>query len=174
MTGPDTGLYVGTVESNKLDQDGCIGINIPALGGTFPARVAAFMAGNNRGLQFLPEERDQVLVAAVTGSDVKWAVIGSVWSRNEKPPAANSDGKNDRKIIKTRGGNEIRLIDKDGDETIEIVDKTGDNIISIKTKTNAIAISSKDGTISLEAKSVSIKATGGNVSIEGKEVRLND
>ncbi len=140
MNEPFAALYVGTVESNKLDQDGCIGISIPALGGTFAARIVAQMAGDQRGVQFLPEQGDQVLVAAVTGSDVKWAVIGSVWSRNEKPPAANSDGKNDSKIIKTRGGNQIRLIDKNDDETIEIVDKTGKNTISIRTKTNAIAI----------------------------------
>ena len=79
MSPHGTGFYVGTVESNKLDQDGCIGVKIPALGGTFTARVAAQLAGDNRGVVLLPEKNDQVLVAYVLGSDVEWAVIGSLW-----------------------------------------------------------------------------------------------
>lgn len=174
MNQPGTSLYVGTVESNKLDKDGCIGISIPALGGTFQARVAAQMAGDTRGVVFLPEQHDQVLVAAVMGSDVKWAVIGGVWSRNEKPPETNSDGKNDTKIIKTRGGNVIRLIDKDDDQSIEITDKDGKNTISIKTKTNAITIASTDGSITLKAKSIHMEATDGDVVVKGgPNIKLN-
>jgi uncharacterized protein involved in type VI secretion and phage assembly len=116
-------FFIGMVESNKVDADGCIGISIPALGGTFQARVVAQMAGDGRGVLFLPEEKDQVLVAPVTGSDVKWVVIGSLWSRNEKPPDVNSNGKNDMKIIKTRGGNMIKLVDTDSHERIEIESK---------------------------------------------------
>jgi uncharacterized protein involved in type VI secretion and phage assembly len=173
MSQPGAGLYVGTVDSNKLDQDGCIGISIPGLGGTFQARVVAQMAGDKRGIVFLPEKNDHVLVAAVLGSDVKWVVIGSLWSRNEKPPETNGDGENDTKIIKTRGGNVIRLIDKDGDESIEIADKTGKNRISIKTKANTMTIESTEGSISLLAKSIDIQATDGNVTIQGGQVHLN-
>src|SRR6185436_885476 len=100
-------------------------------------------------------------VATVHGSDVDWAVIGSMWSRNEKPPETNGDGKNDVKLIKTRGGNVIRLIDKDGDEGIEITDKTGKNKVSIQTKNKVVSIDSTDGSINLTAKSISIKATDG-------------
>jgi len=183
MTQSGTGLYVGTVENNTLDADGCIGVSIPALGGTFAARVAAPMAGNDRGMTFLPEQNDQVLVAAVVGSDVTWAVIGSVWSRNEKAPAANDDGENDTKIIKTRGGNVIQFSDKDGDESIEIADKTGKHRISIQTQAKALTIESTDGSITLLAKSIRIEATDGAVNIKatngdvtingGPNVRLN-
>jgi uncharacterized protein involved in type VI secretion and phage assembly len=174
MNQPGTGLYVGTVESNKLDQDGCIGVKIPALGATFKARVAAPLAGSDRGVVLLPEQNDQVVIACVVGADAEWAVLGSLWSRNEKPPVSNGDGKNDVKVIKTRGGNVIRLIDKDGDEGIEITDKTGKNKISIQTKTNAVSIASTDGSISLKARSIDIEATGGDVKIKGgPNVKLN-
>jgi uncharacterized protein involved in type VI secretion and phage assembly len=170
---PGTSLYVGTVESNKLDQDGCIGVEIPALGGTFMARVTAQLAGDDRGVVLLPEKGDQVLVACVQGADVEWAVIGSLWSRNEKPPVTNSDGKNDVKLIKTRGGNVIRLIDKDGDEGIEITDKTGKNKIRIETKNNAVSLESTNGSVRLLAKSIFIEATDGDVEIKGRNVKLN-
>jgi uncharacterized protein involved in type VI secretion and phage assembly len=167
-----SGLYVGTVKDNTLDQDGCIQVNIAALGGVFAARVVAQMAGDQRGFLFLPENNDQVLIAAVEGADVKWAVMGSLWSRKEKPPAPNKDGKNDTKLIKTRGGNIIRLIDTDGNESIEITDKTGKNRIAIETKTNTMTLQS-DGSISLKAKSISIEATDGDKIVRGTNVRIN-
>lgn len=174
MNHPATRLYVGLVESNKVDQDGCISVKIPALGATFAARLVSQLAGDSRGSVLLPEKNDQVLVATVLGSDVGWVVVGSMWSRNEKPPETNSDGKNNVKLIKTRGGNVIRLIDKDGDEGIEITDKTGKNKISIQTKNNVVSIESTDGSINLSAKSISIKATKGDVTITGgPNVKLN-
>ena len=174
MNHPNSCMYVGVVESNKLDQDGCIGVKISALGGTFRARVVSQMAGDARGAVLLPEKDDQVLVASVLGSDVDWAVVGSLWSRNEKPPETNKDGKNDVKLIKTRGGNVIRLIDKDGDEGIEITDKTGKNKISIQTKDKIVSVESIEGSISLKAKSISITATDGDVTIKGgPNVQLN-
>jgi uncharacterized protein involved in type VI secretion and phage assembly len=172
MSHPDTGLYIGTVEDNTIDRDGCIGIKIPALGGTFPARLTAPMAGDARGMVFLPEKNDQVLVAAVLGSDVRWAVIGSVWSRNEKPPVTNGDGKNDTKIIKTRGGNVIRMTDTDNDERIEITDKTGTNTISIGTKNNEITIKAA-GAVSIKGKTVTLEATNGDVTVTGQKIYLN-
>jgi uncharacterized protein involved in type VI secretion and phage assembly len=172
MNAGTSALYVGSVEDNSLDADGCIKISLPPLGGSFLARVTTQMAGKGRGVLFLPEVGDQVLVASVLGSDVKWAVIGSLWSRNEMPAETNGDGKNDQKILQTRSGNVIRLIDSDGDERIEIADSSGNNTITISTKSNKVTVTAADS-IGLSANSISIEATNGDLVLKGTRVMIN-
>ena len=64
MTGELGGVYLAIVDSNKLDERGRIGITIPhsERAGSYPAHIASFMAGDQRGALFLPEINDQVLV----------------------------------------------------------------------------------------------------------------
>jgi uncharacterized protein involved in type VI secretion and phage assembly len=131
------------------------------------ARIAAPMAGNDRGAYFLPEIDDEVLVAFAHG-DVRFPyVIGSLWNGVDKPPADNADGANNVRIIKSRSGHVIRLDDTDGKEQIEIADGTGRNQIVIDTATNTVRITSAgdiqlsapDGTIKLSAKSIDLGAS---------------
>jgi hypothetical protein len=103
---------------------------------------------------------------------VEWAVLGAVWSRNDKPPETNSGGANDVKTITTRGGSIIRFVDTDKDEKIEIVDKTGNNKITIETKTKTITIAATEA-INVSAKAVTIEATNGDLVLKGKKVQIN-
>jgi uncharacterized protein involved in type VI secretion and phage assembly len=113
-------MYVGVVETVALDAHGCLKVRIPVLNGIFDCRVAMPMAGAGRGMAFLPEKADQVLVAGVMGSDVEFVMLGGLWSANAQPPELAGAQTNDTKVIRTRGGNEIRLIDAEGEERIEI------------------------------------------------------
>lgn len=127
------GVYAGIVKSNKLDGEGRIEISLEVVTGdattTYFARVATLMAGPERGMQFLPEVDDQVLVAFEQGYIERPIIIGSLWNSKDKPPDVNQNGNNDLKLIKTRGGNEIRIIDKDGKESIEICSTNGKILI---------------------------------------------
>jgi uncharacterized protein involved in type VI secretion and phage assembly len=116
------GVYVGIVKANKLDDEGRIQIMMEGINqsGVYLARIASLMAGNNMGIEFLPEVGDQVLVAFEQGSFNKPIVIGSLWNKRDKPPVNNSDGNNNIKIIKTRGGNEIRITCNESEESIAI------------------------------------------------------
>jgi uncharacterized protein involved in type VI secretion and phage assembly len=160
------------------------------------ARVAAPMAGKDRGAFFLPEVDDEVLVAFDHG-DIRFPyVIGALWNGVDVPPATNDDGKNNVRLIKSRSGHVIRLNDEDGRETVEIVDKTGKNSIVIDTAKNTIAITSdKDitlkaanGTITLDAQKVAVKSSAdarveagggmdvkasGTMNIKGATVNIN-
>ena len=80
------------------------------------------MAGKERGLYFLPEVDDEVLVAFEHGSPDAPYVLGGLWNGKDVPPESNADGKNDRRSIMSRSGHVIRLNDKEGEEQIEIVD----------------------------------------------------
>ena len=122
MTESVQGVYVGTVYKNTIDVEGRIMIMMEGVNqsGIYLARIASLMAGNEMGIEFLPEVGDQVLVAFEQGNFNKPIVIGSLWNKSDKPPDTNRDGNNNLKIIKTRGGNEIRISCVQGEEKIDI------------------------------------------------------
>lgn len=128
------------------------------------ARVVTFMAGNDMGGYFLPEVNDEVLVAFENGDIDHPVIIGGLWSGAMKPPETNSDGKNNRRLIKSRSGHLVILDDKSGSEKIEIIDKSGNNFITIDTAANKITLTSE--------KDIEIKAPKGKVSIDAMQFEL--
>ncbi|HEU4677948.1 MAG TPA: phage baseplate assembly protein V, partial [Terrimicrobiaceae bacterium] len=128
-----------------------------------------------RGMFFLPEKNDEVLVAFEQGDRGRPYVLGALWNGRDKPPEANADGRNNLRLIKSRSGHVVRLDDSLGAEKIEIIDKSGSNSISIDTATNSITIKAmRDviieaplGKISLSAQSVEVKSTA-DTKVESK------
>jgi uncharacterized protein involved in type VI secretion and phage assembly len=199
-SGRIAGVVIGIVTNNKDEEGmGRVKVRFPWLSESDEsnwARVAAPMAGKERGAYFLPEVDDEVLVAFEHG-DLRFPyVLGALWNGQDKPPADNSDGKNNLRLIKSRSGHTIKLNDEDGKETIEIIDKSEKNSIVIDTAKNSITITSeKDitlsatkGTIKLDAKNLEIKSSaaskiesganldvkaGGKMKIKGSTVDIN-
>ncbi len=183
------GVVVGVVTNNQdPDKMGRVKVKFPWLSDSdesYWARLATPMAGKDRGIYFLPEVDDEVLVAFEHG-DVRFPyVLGALWNGQDqdKPPEQNSDGKNNIRMIKSRSGHIIRLNDEEGKETIEIIDKSGKNSIAIDTTNNAITITSdKDitlkapqGTIKLDAQKLEIKSSA-DTKIEanaGMDIKAN-
>jgi uncharacterized protein involved in type VI secretion and phage assembly len=123
---------------------------------------------------FLPEVDDEVLVAFEHG-DVRFPyVLGALWNGQDKPPAANDDGNNNLRVIKSRSGHIIRLDDGDGAEKIEIIDKTEKNSITIDASANTITVKadaditleSAHGKVIIKGQSVEIQSTAQHVKIE--------
>ena len=132
------------------------------------ARMAAPMAGNQRGVYFLPEVGDEVLVAFEHG-DVRFpCVLGALWNGQDAPPVSNSDGKNNVRMIKSRSGHVVKLNDEDGNETIEIIDKSQKNSIVIDTAKNTITVTT-DKDITFSASKGTIKLDAQNVEITGSQ-----
>jgi uncharacterized protein involved in type VI secretion and phage assembly len=165
------GVVIGVVTNNS-DPDGLgrVRVKFPWLSDadeSFWARIAAPMAGNDRGVYFLPEIDDEVLVM-FERCDVRFPyVIGSLWNGKDQAPAGNADGKNNLRVIKSRSGHLIKLNDEEGKETVEIIDSSGRNSIVIDTANDTITITSgqdivlaaPDGTIRLAAKKVEIESS---------------
>jgi len=166
-----TGVVVGVVTNNQ-DPDGMgrVKVRFPWLSDSDEsqwARIAAPMAGKERGVYFLPEVDDEVLVACEHGDPRFPYILGALWNGQDAPPETNSDGKNNIRVIKSRSGHVIRLNDEDGKEMIEIVDKSEKNSIVFDTANNTITITTdKDitlaapqGTIKLDAQKIEIKSS---------------
>jgi uncharacterized protein involved in type VI secretion and phage assembly len=183
------GVVVGIVTDNRdPDAMGRVKVELPWLPGETVsdwARVAALMAGDDRGSFFLPEVGDEVLVAFEHGDTRRPYVIGALWNGVDKPPETNADGQNNKRVVKSRSGMTILLDDTAGNEHVEIADRLGINKIVVHMAQNKVTISST-GQLELEAPLISIKAQtlalsagaglsvegGGSVDLKGKVVNI--
>lgn len=169
------GVAVAVVKENK-DSSGLGRVKVSYPWHSQPhqsywARVATPMAGNKRGIYFIPEVEDEVLVAFERG-DLRFPyILGSLWNGKDKSPETNADGKDDVRLIKTRAGH--KLLFNDGSKKLvqlELSDgkklaMDDDGIVIDDGKGNRVAIKSGDGSITIQAKTqLAIKAP--KISIE--------
>ena len=192
------GVAIGLVTDNQDPEGlGRVKVNFPwydANTQSFWARIAVPMAGNEHGTWFLPEIGQEVLVG-FEREDIRFPyVLGALWNGKEPPPTANSDGKNDERLIRSRSGHELYFNDgaqpkvelklKDGKHLvfdqngIVLEDEKGD---TFKIESNSGAISIKaTGQVKIEAASISIQASGalelkagGTLTLRGSLVQIN-
>jgi phage protein D len=156
------GLRVGKVDKN-VDEAGLgrVKVVFPGVGddaGSTWARVATPMAGADRGLYLLPDEKDDVVVAFLEGSQRDPVVLGSVWNMKAQPPVANRLPGNNVRVLKTHK-HEILLDDTDTKEQIVIRHAKG-----------ATVTLRADGSVAIEAKgNLELTATG-DVKLSGANV----
>jgi len=192
------GLAVAIVTQNQ-DPDGLCRVKVSYPWHEKPtesywARLATPMAGDDRGLVLIPEIGDEVLVG-FEREDLRFpCVLGSHWNGKDKSPFPNSDGKNDKRMLRSRkkhyllfddgskGAVELKhekgrrvLFDDNG---ILVEDENG-NTFKIDSNSGAITIEAK-GKLSIKAASISIEATGslnlnasGTLGMRGSLVNIN-
>jgi phage baseplate assembly protein V len=121
------------------------------------ARMAVPMAGKDRGIWFLPEVGDEVLVACDAERVEHPYVVGCLWNGQDPPPETNANGKNDLRMIRSRSGHEIVFDDgPQGRIDIHLEDKKR----TVRLDPNGIEISDDSGN------SIAITSTPGNISIK--------
>ena len=150
------------------------------------ARVATPMAGNKRGIYFIPEVNDEVLVAFDRG-DVRFPyVLGSLWNGKDPSPETNDDGKNDVRVIHSRADHKITIDDgsqpliqielADGKRVtlnrdgIELDDKQG-NKVTMQSGGGSVTIEAASS-VSLKAPQISVEASG-SLTLKGGVVQIN-
>ena len=165
------GVAFAVVTNNK-DPDGLgrVKVAFPWLDAAVEsawARVVTPMAGRQRGLYFLPEVDDEVLVAFEHGSPNAPYVLGGLWNGKDKPPESNADGKNNLRAIRSRSGHVVRFVDTAGEERIEIVDAGGADSIVISKKDNSITVKARSAVTVESGGAVTVKANG-DITIEAR------
>ena len=184
---PTTGLVVGVVTDNQdPDGQGRVKVKYPWLSNDHAsdwARVVSPGGGNTRGIQFLPEVNDEVLVGFEMG-DVHFPyVLGGLWNRQDPPPvrsaeAASSAGVQ-RRVIRSRAGHRITIDDTAGGGGITVEDSNG-NKLALDSGSNGMLLQAR-GTIKIEAQGqvqirglgVTIEGGAGTVDVTGSLVNLN-
>jgi uncharacterized protein involved in type VI secretion and phage assembly len=184
------GAVIGVVTNNNDPaQLGRVKVEYPWLGDEPPVeshwcRLASPAAGKERGLLFVPEVGDEVLVAFVHGDPNAPCVVGALWNGKDKPPKPKegdviADGSVNRRVIRSRSGHEVVLDDTPGEERIVIRDSK-DTMITLDAAKKALTISA-DGDITLKCNNFTLSAKSdiniegrGTVAVDGKrQVALN-
>jgi uncharacterized protein involved in type VI secretion and phage assembly len=172
------GIATALVTQNK-DPDGLCRVKVSYPWHEKPsesywARLGNSMAGADRGLVLIPEVGDEVIVG-FEREDLRFPIVlGALWNGQDKPPSANKDGKNDKRILKSRkkhyllfdDGTQgvVELAHEKGrkvvfdDNGIAMQDEKG-NIIKIDSNSGAITIMAK-GELKIKAAAITIEATG--------------
>ncbi|RIV25434.1 type VI secretion system tip protein VgrG [Fibrisoma montanum] len=120
-------------------------------------RVAFPYTGSSRGMLFIPEKDDQVVISYEANHVDFPIVVGSIY---HKSPANDYWFDNNyQKIIRTKGGNKLVFKDKPGEQEIFITNanKKGTNF-HISFKDDGVITLQTDGLIQLKAKDIQMTA----------------
>ncbi len=93
------------------------------------APIASPMSGKDRGMIFMPEEGDEVLVAFESGDHAHPFVLGFLWNGEQVSPV----DKPEKRVIVTPGGHELRFEDMKQDKRI-ILKSAGGHQITLEDK----------------------------------------
>jgi Rhs element Vgr protein len=136
-------------------------------GETAWTRMMTPYTGKDRGIMFLPEIGDEVVVAFENGDPERPIVIGSVWNGKDTAPrdpyrSQDDIDNNEVKRIITKTGNTIEIIDTEGKEVIEIYTPKKDCWVQLNNDKKAISLHSE--------KDILIEAPNGEVRISCKNL----
>ncbi len=180
LAGATHGLQAAVVVALEGDPEGEERIQVNLMGNDEApiwARIALPYAGNGRGLVFVPEIGDEVVVGFMGGNPSEAVVVGALHSSGAASPAPKADDNNIKGIV-TREG--IRL-EFDDDKKQVVIETPGGNRVTVSDDEGGILLEDQNGNkttlnsdgITLEsAKDVSIKAKG-DVKIEGMNINLS-
>jgi uncharacterized protein involved in type VI secretion and phage assembly len=172
------GAYPATVTDIKdPDAQGRVKVRLPWMpdndgGYEVWARLAALMAGNNRGIWFIPDAGDEVLVVFEGGDARRPYVVGALWNGSDTPPEQmDGSGNNYKKSIVSRRDIRITLDDQEGQETLTL--KTPQQSIEIKDGGRSIEIKDANGnTIKMETSGITITAAA-QVKVQASTVEVS-
>lgn len=164
------GVYVGVVTNNNDPEKlGRVKVKIPVIDDANAldwARVTTMMAGGKRGMFFVPEVGDEVLIAFQMGDIAQPIVIGSLWNSKAKPPHDMDDKNNIRKMT-SRAGHQIEFDDTDNAGQIRVKTNKGQHL-TLNDKANTIELNDKDGQVTVTIKGgsqVEIKAGTNKITL---------
>ncbi|MEE8056652.1 MAG: phage baseplate assembly protein V [Pseudomonadales bacterium] len=176
------GLAVATVVDNE-DPEGLARVRVllpwqEEGQQSYWARIAVPMAMGTRGVYFLPEVDDEVLVGFDRGDPTHPYVIGALWNGQNTPPVDNGDGKNDSRMIRSRAESELHFFDGDK-PSVELLLKDGkhllmdDNGILLEDgQGNSFQIETSSGAMKLKCTGA-MELEGQSVTIKGTTVEVN-
>ncbi len=124
------------------------------------APIAVPLAGKSRGMYFMPEKEDEVLVAFERGDFDHPYVIGYLWNGVDTPPETDPENR----IIFTPGKHTLRFEDKN--QKI-ILQSAGGHSLVIDDDAQTVTLqTSKGQMITLDDSAGSITLSGGQRKIE--------
>jgi phage baseplate assembly protein gpV len=121
------GIVAAKVAS--IDEDGAYRLEYLSMGDgapSAPARVMTPMAGSGRGMHFLPEPGDEVVVAFEDGDPALPVILGAVWNNESAVPSqADPSPTNNTRTVVSRSGHELTFDDTAAAEKVTLKSRGG-------------------------------------------------
>lgn len=149
------GIVIGTVTGVKDPEGlGRIEVTYPWLTGPVQrlVSVAVPMAGGDRGMFFMPEIKDEVLLAFDQGMFDHPYVIGFLWNPQAKAPSSDER----QRMIRSKNGHTMRFVDSTavaGNKGAVTIEDAHGNVIVL---TNSHVTIKSRGAVVIEGASVTI------------------
>jgi len=124
---------VSGIVVNNLDliRQGKVLVRIPSLGEEVWARVASAGAGSSRGIMYIPQPDDEVLVSFVNDDPNDAYITGGTWSTRDSPPVGSPTELLVKRKIKTGllGGLGHEMEFDDAKQSITITSSTQQKVV---------------------------------------------
>jgi uncharacterized protein involved in type VI secretion and phage assembly len=136
------------------------------------ARMVAPFAGADRGVFFLPDVDDEVLVVFMNGDARFPLILGGLWNGNAGAPAdIESGGSNRYKRIKSKNGIVFTMDDRQGQETLKL-ETPGGQTITLRDGPGSVTVEDSNGnSVKLESAGVTVTASA-NVKVQASQVEV--
>lgn len=185
------GVTIAIVTDNDdPDKGGRVKVKFPYLSDQLDSdwiRIVSLGGGPTRGILFLPEIDDEVLVAFEHGDIRRPYVLGGLWNGKDKLPAGTfaEGGKVVERVIVSRAGtgsgdkpHQIRMTNGSGPDkrfvSIELGDTTtkayfGESKIEVVSTDKTIELKTGKASVLLDGGSGDITLKGANITIEAQQ-----
>lgn len=175
------GVVIGQVSDNKDPENMArVRVTFPWLADSFVsawARTVQQGAGGKRGMLFLPEVGDEVLVAFEHGDFRRPYVVGGLYNGVDAPPEGEGDlvdrlsGAVNRRSIVSRTGHRLEFREAAaGAQGVHLATGDGKLTVDLDRKATTISVHS-DGTVSIAARNgVTIDAGTGTLRLTGNDI----
>jgi len=175
------GLQVGIIQAFEEDpeKEYRLQVKIPTMlssnnENTLLARLAAPYLGLNKGLFFIPDVGDEVIVGFINDDPRDAIILGSVYSQKNTPPKNYPfDAQNNLQGIITKGGLEVQFNDDENAKAMSLQTPEGNTVLLEDEK--GITLKDKSGNQwVMSDKGVSVEDCNGNKMVLGSEgITLN-
>ncbi|HEY4023587.1 MAG TPA: VgrG-related protein [Pseudonocardiaceae bacterium] len=170
---PMHGMVIGQVtDVSDPDSQGRVKVSFPWLSGEYEswwARVVQLGAGDKRGIAWLPEVGDEVLVAFGHGDVGAPYVLGGLYNGIDAPPLADQlvdsgTGQVNRRALVSRSSH--RLVFADDPSASQVLLSTGDDNLTITLDQSQTSITiDSSGSVTISGNSQVHITSDGDVSI---------
>ena len=137
------------------------------------ARLLSAGAGADRGMYWVPDVGDLVVLAFVQGDARFPVVLGGLWSGNAAPPEnMDGGGRNNLKVMRSRKGVKVTLDDSDGQEQM-VLETPGGQKLTLKDGPGSCELVDSNGnSIKLESSGITVTAAA-QVKVEAATVEVS-
>lgn len=130
------------------------------------ASLSTPLAGKDRGLFFMPEPDDEVLVAFHQGDFCHAFIVGFLWNGVDKPP----ESKPGKRLLVTPGNHRL-LFDDDDPKKIELTGASGHKV-TIDGDTITLQMKQGKTKVTLTETSVKLEGGGRSLALDGGKVQI--